>query len=572
MSLRSSTLTYNTLGINREIDSRYDAVLAVRDKLTEIELVAGMDFDAVIAEMEAAQDFTGITVVQGIEVAWDGVNKVLTVPKGDKGDQGVQGIQGPQGIQGLTGARGAEGPKGDKGDTGIQGPRGLTGDTGAQGVAGTNGEDLTVDQIVYNGNGTFDWLFSDGTSYTTPDLRGPKGDTGVQGVKGDQGVGIHHLKGTSTTDSEGDFSSEGESDTYTFYADAAEEFPLGWFVVKNGSGPYSYAINSGYTGTEEEFALSLANIKEYSELAVLAADSAGVDAGQVAADRIVVEDARDETIAARDIAVNSSDIVQTIFLGTKNVDPAVDNEGNPLVVGVMYYNDVQGTLKIWTGIEWTTAAFSADGAVFSFNGRDGAVTLTNGDVTVAVGKDLTDAIKYSEADKVLTDVNKMVLSVDTNLVAGAGEITWSQDDRTANIGLGNGVVLQTGQEMLALVRNGTGSTIIDGTIVMVTGSIGNSGRLVVAPYDGVSDASLIIGITTETIASGADGMVTSYGKVRGLNTSAWAEGTILYVNGSGFGVSETASLNMKIAAVITSHATNGIIMVRVDGYTQTKEW
>ena len=572
MSLRSSTLTYNTLGINREIDSRYDAVLAVRDKLTEIELVAGMDFEVLIAEMEAAQDFTGITVVQGIEVAWDGVNKVLTVPKGDKGDQGVQGIQGPQGIQGLTGARGAEGPKGDKGDTGIQGPRGLTGDTGAQGVAGTNGEDLTVDQIVYNGNGTFDWLFSDGTSYTTPDLRGPKGDTGVQGAKGDQGVGIHHLKGTSTTDSEGDFGSEGESDTYTFYADAAEEFPLGWFVVKNGSGPYTYAVEGGYIGTEADFVLSLANVKEYSELAVLAADSADADAGQVAADRIVVEDARDETIAARDIAVNSSDIVQTIFLGTKNVDPAVDNEGNPLVVGVMYYNDVQGTLKIWTGVEWTTAAFSADGAVFSFNGRVGAVTLTNGDITIAVGKDLTDAIKYSEADKVLTDVNKMSLSVDTNLVAGAGEVTWSQDDRTANLGLGNGVVLQMGQEMMALVRNGTGSTIVDGTIVMVTGSVGNSGRLVVAPYDGVSDASLIIGITTETIASGADGLATSYGKVRGLNTSAWAEGTVLYVNGSGLGVTETASLSMKIAAVITSHATNGVIMVRVDGHTQTKEW
>lgn len=572
MSLRSSTLTYNTLGINREIDSRYDAVLAVRDKLAEVELVAGMDFEALIAEMEAAQDFTGITVVQGVEVAWDGVNKVLTVPKGDKGNQGVQGIQGPQGIQGLAGARGAEGPKGDKGDTGIQGPRGLTGDAGVQGVAGTNGEDLTVDQIVYNGNGTFDWLFSDGTSYTTPDLRGPKGDTGIQGAKGDQGVGIHHLKGTSTTDSEGDFGSEGESDTYTFYADAAEEFPLGWFVIKNGSGPYSYAINSGYAGTEQEFALSLVNIREYSELAVLAADSAGVDASQVAVDRKVVEDVRDETIAARDVAVNSSDIVQTIFLGTKSVDPVVDNEGNPLVVGVMYYNDVQGTLKIWTGIEWTAAAFSADGAVFSFNSRVGAVTLTNSDITVAVGKDLTDAIKYSEADKVLTDVNKMVLSVDTNLVAGAGEITWSQDDRTANIGLGNGVVMQIGQEMMSLVRNGTGSTIVDGTIVMVTGSVGNSGRLVVAPYDGVSDASLIIGITTEVIVAGADGMATSYGKVRGLNTSAWPEGSVLYVNGSGFGLTETASLHMKIAAVVTSHASNGELMVRVDGHTQTKEW
>ena len=66
--------------------------------------------------------------------------------------------------------------------------------------------------------------------------------------------------------------------------------------------------------------------------------------------------------------------------------------------------------QLQDGSAWTTAAFSAEGAVFSFNGRAGAVALTNSDVTIAVGKNLTDAIKYSEADKVLTDVNKLNLS------------------------------------------------------------------------------------------------------------------------------------------------------------------
>ena len=80
--MKASTLGNNVLAINREIDSRYDAVIAVRDKLPEIELVAGMDLDALIAELENAQDFTGITVVSGTEVAWDAVNKVLTVPRG----------------------------------------------------------------------------------------------------------------------------------------------------------------------------------------------------------------------------------------------------------------------------------------------------------------------------------------------------------------------------------------------------------------------------------------------------------------------------------------------------------
>ena len=405
------------------------------------------------------------------------------------------------------------------------------------------------------------------------------GPVGADGPIGPIGVGVHHLKGTSTTQNEGDFAYPGETDTYTFYPDADETYPLGWFNVRNGQDAYNYAVTAGYTGTEADFYLELANVRAYFEQSEVNAASTSADAVQTAADRVavaddrvIVVDAKAIVLAAKDATVMSADTVQEIFLGTKASDPIVDNQGNPLVIGVMYFNSTSGTLRIWSGTEWNLGAFSVAGAVVSFNGRDGAIELTNADVTAAVGKDLSDAIKYSEADKLLTDVNKLTLSVDTNLTAGAGEITWSQDDRTANIGLGNGVVLQAGQEMMALVRNGTASTIADGVIVMVTGSVGNSGRLVVAPYDGTSDASLIIGITTEIIASGADGLVTSYGKVRGLNTSAWPEGTVLYVNNSGFGLSETASLSMKIAAVITSHAANGVLMVRVDGHTQTREW
>lgn len=405
------------------------------------------------------------------------------------------------------------------------------------------------------------------------------GPVGADGPIGPIGVGVHHLKGTSTTQNEGDFAYPGETDTYTFYPDANETYPLGWFNVRNGQDAYNYAVTAGYPGTEIDFYLELAYVRAYFEQSEVNAASTSADAVQtaadreaVAADRVIVVDAKAIVLAAKDATVMSADTVQEIFLGTKASDPLVDNQGNPLIVGVMYFNSTSGTLRIWSGTVWSLGAFSVAGAVVSVNGRDGAVEIVNADITAAVGKDLTDAIKYSEADKLLTDVNKLALSTDTNLTAGAGEITWSQDDRTANIGLGNGVVLQAGQEMMALVRNGTASTIADGVIVMVTGSVGNSGRLVVAPYDGTSDASLIIGVTTESIVSGAYGLVTSYGKVRGLNTSAWPEGTVLYVNNSGFGLSETASLTMKIAAVITSHAANGVLMVRVDGHTQTREW
>ena len=404
------------------------------------------------------------------------------------------------------------------------------------------------------------------------------GPVGPDGPKGPQGVGVHHMKGTSTTDPEGDFSTAGEYDTYTFYADAHEEFPLAWFTIKNGEDPWRRAVDRGYRGTEEEFYTLLGMVEEYAMLSLEAIevttenrDQVALDAAKVAEDRIAVEEAKDLAVEKGDLAKDSLDEMQVLFLGHKDVNPATDNLGNPLVEGALYYNTVQGSMKVWTGTEWAIAVFSASGAVISFNGRDGAVSLQNSDITVAVGKNLVDAIKYSEADKVLTDVNTLNLSTDTSLVAGVGQMTWNPTERTVDIGLDNNVVLQTGQEMLALVRNGTASDIVDGTVVMLTGSVGNSGRLVVAPYDGTSDASLIIGLATESIAPGADGFVTSYGKIRGIDTSMWSDGTVLYVNGGTLATTPTSSLSMKIAAVVTSH-TNGTLMVRVNGYSQVKEW
>ena len=131
--MRASTLqNTNLLAVNREIGSKYDVVLAVKEKLPQIELVAGMDITGLIQELENAQDFTGITVVIGTVPSWDPINKILTVTveKGDKGDKGDQGIQGPVGPIGPQGLRGLTGPKGKDG---------FNGKDGANGVNGANG-------------------------------------------------------------------------------------------------------------------------------------------------------------------------------------------------------------------------------------------------------------------------------------------------------------------------------------------------------------------------------------------------------------------------------------------------
>ena len=128
--MRASTLqNTNLLAVNREIGSKYDVVLAVKEKLPQIELVAGMDITGLIQELENAQDFTGITVVIGTVPSWDPINKILTVTveKGDKGDKGDQGIQGPVGPIGPQGLRGLTGQKGNNGTNGVNGINGING-------------------------------------------------------------------------------------------------------------------------------------------------------------------------------------------------------------------------------------------------------------------------------------------------------------------------------------------------------------------------------------------------------------------------------------------------------------
>ena len=127
--MRASTLGNNVLAINREIDSRYDAVIAVKNKLPEIELVSGMDITALIQELADAQDFSGITVIVVDVANWNPVTKVLTVPveKGDKGDVGPQGPIGNTGPIGPIGPRGLTGATGNNGTNGKDGINGLNG-------------------------------------------------------------------------------------------------------------------------------------------------------------------------------------------------------------------------------------------------------------------------------------------------------------------------------------------------------------------------------------------------------------------------------------------------------------
>lgn len=86
------------------------------------------------------------------------------------------------------------------------------------------------------------------------------------------------------------------------------------------------------------------------------ASAASGSASSAASAQSAAESARDATLAAYDSFDDR-------YLGSKTSDPSVDNDGNALVGGSLYFNSVNGIMKIYTGSAWVAAYVSSSGFV-----------------------------------------------------------------------------------------------------------------------------------------------------------------------------------------------------------------
>jgi len=154
-----------------------------------------------------------------------------------------------------------------------------------------------------------------------------------------------------------------------------------------------------------------------------------------------------------------------------------------------------------------------------------------------------------------------------------GTVSWNADELTLDLQQ-NGTILQVGQEMQYLVRNTSGVQIDNGTPVQATGTIGNSGRITVSPMDAsvYTNSKFFLGLATEDIPDGADGKVTHFGKVRGVDTNAWPSGSVLWLDPENTGSltnvePDPPAMGQAVAFVINS-ANNGTLFVRVNNLNQ----
>ena len=107
-----------------------------------------------------------------------------------------------------------------------------------------------------------------------------------------------------------------------------------------------------------------------------------------------------------DAAAASFDSFDDRYLGAKSVQPTVDNDGDPLLTGALYFDTAANLMRVYDGSSWVDAGSSVNGTAERF-----VYTATAGQTTFAVTYDLGFVDVY---------LNGVKLVVGTDFTATSG--------------------------------------------------------------------------------------------------------------------------------------------------------
>lgn len=159
----------------------------------------------------------------------------------------------------------------------------------------------------------------------------------------------------------------------------------------------------------------------------------------------------------------------------------------------------------------------------------------------------------------------------TGVPIGAGVLSWNAVDKTLDL-QSDGITYQLGQELAQNVQRFDSSGLTNGKVVYITGS---SGANILVDYAlATSDATSgnTFAVMTADASGGAKAPATTFGLVRGIDTSALTEGATIWLSGTTPGGMTTTKPvapihSVQIGICVRSHATEGVVFVAVqNGY------
>jgi hypothetical protein len=95
--------------------------------------------------------------------------------------------------------------------------------------------------------------------------------------------------------------------------------------------------------------------------AAISASNAATSAGDASTSETNADNSATAALNSANAAAASYDSFDDRYLGAKSSAPTLDNDGDALVTGALYFNTVSNTMFVWTGTVWTAAGSAVNG-------------------------------------------------------------------------------------------------------------------------------------------------------------------------------------------------------------------
>jgi hypothetical protein len=331
------------------------------------------------------------------------------------------------------------------------------------------------------------------------------------------------------------------------------------------------AASSASTATTQasNASTSATNAATSASTATTQATNAASSATSAATAKTAAESARDATLAAYDSFDDR-------YLGAKSSDPSVDNDGNALTAGSLYFNSVDNVMKLWTGSAWVAAYVSGSGFMDLSSSQTAAGTKTFSSNPILSGG-TANGVAYLNGSKVLTTGSALVF--DGTNFSTTGTIN------LLTVGRGAGAVANnTAVGASALAANTTGqyNTAIGNNALLANTTGGQNIGIGYGAVDANTTGNHVIGIGQNALGANttaddntAVGWNSAQANTTGANNTALGA-IALYTNSTGVGntatgynagYSTTGSYNTFIGYSSGSGVTSGGKNVILGAYT-----